>query len=76
MPLRKGLYRAYNGRLFCVLELAHHSETGQRLVIMARDTSNVQAMPIERFNGTITINGRELPMFMPVPGGQHGEELG
>lgn len=63
--VRPGTYRHYKGNLYRVLEVATHSETGEKLVVY-RPLYGEQALwvrPLEMFTGTVVVDGLTLPRF-------------
>jgi len=69
--LQPGRYRHYKGRDYQVLGVARHSETGEPLVVyrcLYGDFS-LWVRPLAMFAGTVTVDGREVPRFVCIGGG-------
>lgn len=60
-----GIYRHYKGNLYQVLHTARHSETEETLVVYRclYGEYGVWVRPIEMFNETVTVDGRQVPRF-------------
>lgn len=67
-----GRYRHYKGNYYEVVGVAHHSETGEELVVyrcLYGDRS-LWVRPLAMFTETVTVDGRKLPRFSRCAGGQ------
>lgn len=65
VAVRAGIYRHYKGNLYRVLEVATHSETGEKLVVY-RPLYGERALwvrPLEMFAGSVVVDGQVVPRF-------------
>ncbi len=66
-PKMQGVYYRYDREKVRVFDTGTHTETGEKLVIFRYQSSELgtgwQAMPADKFNGTVTIDGKEISRF-------------
>nr|WP_198431414.1 DUF1653 domain-containing protein [Snodgrassella alvi] len=65
IPMQRGIYQHYKGRLYQVTGTARHSETEEELVIyqcLYGDYST-WVRPKSMFKETISVNGQPVPRF-------------
>ncbi|MEZ6038917.1 MAG: DUF1653 domain-containing protein [Planctomycetaceae bacterium] len=65
MTIQTGRYRHYKGNEYIVIGLAHHSETGEELVVYQPDYGErgLWVRPKAMFEETVKVNGRTQPRF-------------
>ena len=65
MTIKTGRYRHYKGNNYLVLGTARHSETLEELVIYKAlyGEGGIWARPLDMFEGTVIVSGREIPRF-------------
>lgn len=63
--MRRGIYRHYKGNLYEVMEVATHSESGEKLVVYRAlyGEYGVWARPLEMFAETVEKGDTQLPRF-------------
>lgn len=63
--LKPGRYRHYKGKDYEVIDIATHSETGEKLVIYRTLYGNYDlwARPLDMFTGNVELEGRQVPRF-------------
>lgn len=63
--IRTGIYRHYKGKDYLVVGTAHHSETGEALVVYRclYDDYSLWVRPLAMFSETIHVDGKEQPRF-------------
>lgn len=63
--MKRGIYRHYKGELYEVLEVATHSETGEKLVVYRALYGNygVWVRPLEMFAENVEKDGALVPRF-------------
>lgn len=63
--LQPGRYRHYKGKDYEVIDVATHSETGERLVIYRTLYGNYDlwARPLPMFTETVQVDGQTVPRF-------------
>ena len=66
--VRPGLYRHYKGRDYRVLEVATHSETGEKLVVYRAlyDDFGVWVRPLSMFDEDVEVNGERRKRFARI----------
>ena len=65
VTIQTGRYRHYKGNEYIVIGLAHHSETGEELVVYQPDYGErgLWVRPKAMFEETVKVNGRTQPRF-------------
>ncbi|WP_185266577.1 DUF1653 domain-containing protein [Halopseudomonas xiamenensis] len=65
MPLKPGRYRHYKGKDYQVIDIARHSETGERLVVYRTlyGEYDLWVRPLEMFTGNVEVEGKTHPRF-------------
>ncbi|WP_200797179.1 DUF1653 domain-containing protein [Microbulbifer donghaiensis] len=63
--MKRGIYRHYKGNLYEVMEVATHSESGERLVMYRAlyGDYGVWARPLEMFAEQVEREGTPVPRF-------------
>jgi hypothetical protein len=63
--MKQGRYRHYKGKIYIVLGVARHSETGEELVVYRQDygAHELWVRPKQMFLGTVHVNGEQRPRF-------------
>jgi len=63
--LTAGVYRHYKGKLYDVIGIATHSETGERLVVYRPQYGEcaLWVRPLAMFTQTVVMDGVERPRF-------------
>ena len=63
--MKPGRYRHYKGNDYIVIEIAHHSETEEEMVVYRQDYGErgLWVRPKLMFQETVNIDGREMPRF-------------
>lgn len=63
--LQPGRYRHYKGKDYEVIDIATHSETGERLVVYRTLYGNYDlwVRPLSMFTDTISLDGEATPRF-------------
>lgn len=63
--MKRGIYRHYKGNLYEVMEVATHSESGEKLVVYRAlyGEYGVWARPLEMFAETVEKDDTQLPRF-------------
>jgi hypothetical protein len=68
--IKPGVYKHYKGKMYRVLDVAHHSETGEKLVVYRAlyDTPDLGPTPLfvrpmHLFTDTVEVNGIKMPHF-------------
>ncbi len=63
--IKRGVYRHYKGKDYLVMEIAHHSETREALVVYRclYDDYSVWVRPLDMFFESIEIDGKSVPRF-------------
>ena len=66
--LQPGRYRHYKGKDYEVIDIATHSETGERLVIYRTLYGNYDlwARPLDMFCEPVLVEGNAVPRFVYV----------
>lgn len=77
-PVPPGRYRHYKGREYSVIGTARHSETLEELVVYRReaDDRSLWVRPRTMFSELVTVDGREVPRFEPLPSKNQAVEPG
>lgn len=77
-PVPPGRYRHYKGREYSVIGTARHSETLEELVVYRReaDDRSLWVRPRTMFSELVTVDGREVPRFEPLPSKNQSVEPG
>lgn len=67
-PIAPGRYRHYKGNDYEVVGVARHSETLEELVVYRAlyGERGLWVRPRAMFEGTVNVDGREVPRFRPV----------
>ena len=71
--LPKGVYEHYKGKRYEVLDVARHTETGERLVVykaLYKDDfpeGTLWARPLAMFTENVTVEGKIMPRFRHLP---------
>ncbi len=68
--IRPGRYRHYKGQDYEVIDIARHSETGEKLVVyrcLYGDYS-LWVRPLGMFRETVEVAGEQVPRFARVDG--------
>jgi hypothetical protein len=65
-----GLYRHYKGKLYQVLGVAEHSETGEQLVVYIPlyGAGGFWVRPLSMFTEIVSLNGSQQPRFTHLSG--------
>ncbi len=63
--IKLGKYRHYKGKDYHVLGVAHHSETGEKLVVYRQlhDDYSLFVRPLAMFMEEVELNGKKVPRF-------------
>lgn len=63
--LQAGIYRHYKGNLYHVMEVARHSETGEKLVVYRTlyGDFGLWVRPLAMFVEQVQIDGQNIPRF-------------
>lgn len=63
--MKRGIYRHYKGNLYEVMEVATHSESGEKLVVYRAlyGDYGVWVRPLEMFAETVEKDGAQLARF-------------
>ena len=67
--IQKGLYEHYKGKRYEVLDMARHTESGERLVIYKAlykgdfPEGTLWARPLAMFTENVTVEGKIMPRF-------------
>jgi hypothetical protein len=66
--IEPGRYRHYKGGEYEVIEVATHSETGERLVVYRAlyGEHGLWVRPLEMFEETVVVEGARVPRFARV----------
>ncbi|MDX2172538.1 MAG: DUF1653 domain-containing protein [Bacteroidota bacterium] len=68
--MERGLYKHYKGKMYEVLDVATHSETLEKMVVYKAtyqpDGENIWVRPLEMFNETIVVQGKEIKRFEKI----------
>jgi len=68
--LKLGLYKHYKGKIYEVIDVATHSETLDKMVIYKAtyqpEGENLWVRPLEMFNETIVVEGKETKRFKKI----------
>ncbi len=64
-----GVYRHYKGKLYDVIGVATHSETGERLVVYRPQYGErgLWVRPLGMFTETVDVGGTRRPRFERLP---------
>lgn len=65
-PVRGAVYRHYKGGEYTVLEVALHTETGERLVVYKSLGGEVYCRPLKMFMEDVDVAGEKFPRFTKV----------
>ncbi|GGE63916.1 hypothetical protein GCM10011533_15470 [Streptosporangium jomthongense] len=68
--IRPGRYRHYKGQDYEVIDIARHSETGEKLVVyrcLYGDYS-LWVRPLGMFRETVEVAGEQVPRFARIDG--------
>ena len=65
MSFQKGIYRHYKGQRYELLDVAHHSETQEKLVLYRAlyADQGLWVRPFDMFFETIELEGQSIPRF-------------
>ena len=68
IPIQAGTYQHYKGNLYEVLEVAHHSETQEPLVVYRAlyGEHGLWVRPLAMFQESIEVDGQEVQRFQYV----------
>lgn len=68
--MKRGIYRHYKGELYELMEVATHSETGERLVVYRAlyGDYGVWVRPLEMFAEKVERDGKLVPRFQLLRG--------
>jgi hypothetical protein len=71
-PPKPGRYRHYKGAEYEVIDLATHSETGERLVLYRclYGERSLWVRPLAMFQEQVRVDGKLVPRFAPLEGGK------
>ena len=63
--MKGGVYEHYKGARYKVLSVAHHTETGEEMVIYhaLEGERELWARPLQMFCETVCVEGKEVPRF-------------
>ncbi len=63
--MKRGIYRHYKGNLYEVMEVATHSESGEKLAVYRAlyGDYGVWVRPLEMFAETVEKDGARIPRF-------------
>ncbi|MDI9340756.1 MAG: DUF1653 domain-containing protein [Sediminibacterium sp.] len=68
--MEPGIYRHYKGKLYEVLNVATHTETGERLVVYKAlyisEGDNCWVRPLSMFNEMVLVDGVSIKRFTKV----------
>lgn len=68
--LPAGIYKHYKGELVCLLGVAQHSETGERLIayipLNVRTGARITVRPYEMFFERVVVKGQHVPRFTHI----------
>ncbi len=69
MTISKGIYQHFKGNRYQVMDIARHSETGEKYVVYRAlyGDQGVWIRPLEMFLETIERDGKSLLRFERVP---------
>jgi hypothetical protein len=65
ITIRPGRYRHYKGNEYEVIDVAHHSETEEPMVVYRKlyDDYSLWVRPLGMFMENVLVNGRSIPRF-------------
>lgn len=58
-----GTYKHYKGRIYEVLKIGKHTETGEALVVYEDSKENVWVRPKEMFEENVEVDGEQVKRF-------------
>ena len=67
-PLTPGTYRHYKDKLYQIIDIATHSETGEQLVVYRPlyGEGKLWVRPLAMFCETVNIDGQSVPRFSKI----------
>lgn len=72
--MKPGQYRHFKGSVYCVLGVASHTETGEKLVVYfsldSIEKKKIYVRPFAMFNDKVEYNGKKVKRFTYI--GQSG----